>query len=571
MGVLHQSLTGMLMCKLPTLLLALALARTAVCVEKADSIVPESDSTDPSTALLTKKVAAPKSKYKECTISVHSCFAKVPNVPNPAWKKPADDFNKGLATMCVPEIKVKNAEAEKKHKEESKSKELCKKSEQNQKYIEKKLKLTQKKEKYAKAVAEGKEKYLEKKIKAANEANIKAVGKSVEFQKKAAEKSNKREDELYKKECASKESAFKAVREGKQKVQVVYVHGTTDAPAAPAAPHALPHPHHHHHHHVPTEPPHPHHLHKPVPVTKKVVVYDPAPSPAPSPAPASPASPHKLKEVLIKTGEQTKKSQLKSNELVEKSNLTGKEAVDKEQVVKHHHKPKKTGKEAAIKEAEAKEVDRKREIEQKLAVEKVKKEAAIKEIQQKKKVPGPPPPPPCNPVSALEKYVKKCRHAREKFHKAKVADEQHLKEVKRKDAARLEMDTCRLTRMVCKKIYSESSLDDKDLVGIIDGHSSKLMQALQNAEALEAKHAAELKFRICAAAAQDFKVFGKWVLYKDEGVGGLSGFGDKVKKHGPKLPMPPKPVATPPPPPPKSTKAAPKSTKTAPKSTKKVV
>jgi len=552
----------MLMCKLPTLFLVLALARTAVCIEKADSIVPESDSTDPSTAPLSKKVAVPKSEFKECTISVHSCFAKVPNVPDSAWKKPTDDFNKGLATMCVPEIKVKTAEAERKHKEESKSKELCKKSEQNQKYIEKKLKLTQKKEKYAKAVAEGKEKYLEKKIKAANEANIKAVGKSVEFQKKAAEKSNKREDELYKKECASKESAFKAVREGKQKVKVVYVHGGTDVPAAPAAPHALPHPHFphpHHHHHIPTPAPAPHPHHKPIPVTKKVVVYDPAPSPAPSPAPQSQ---HKREEVLIKTGEQTKKSQLKSNELVEKSNLTGKEAVDKEQMMKHQHKPKKTGKEAAIKEAEAKEVDRKREIEQKLAVEKVKKEAAIKEIQQKKSIPSPPAPPPCNPVSALEKYVKKCRHAQEKFHKAKVADEQHLKEVKRKDAARLEMDTCRLTRKVCKKIYSESSFDDKELVDVINGHSSKLMESLVNAEALEAKHAAELKFRICAAAASDFKAFGKWVLYKDEGVGGLSGFGDPVKKHEPKPPMPPKAVPSP---------AHPHSTKTAPTSKKKVI
>merc|ERR1711934_240233 len=44
-----------------------------------------------------------------------------------------------------------------------------------------------------------------------------------EFADKAAEKANNREDKLYKKECHSKESAFKAVREGKQKVKIVYV------------------------------------------------------------------------------------------------------------------------------------------------------------------------------------------------------------------------------------------------------------------------------------------------------------------------------------------------------------
>merc|ERR1712086_651396 len=66
--------------------------------------------------------------------------------------------------------------------------------------------------------------------------------------------------------------------------------------------------------------------------------------------------------------------------------------------------------EGACKEKESKESLRKSEIEQKLAVEKVKKEAATKEIAAKKAVPVVVKK--CNPVTALEKYVKKCRHTR---------------------------------------------------------------------------------------------------------------------------------------------------------------
>merc|ERR1719398_18460 len=43
-----------------------------------------------------------------------------------------------------------------------------------------------------------------------------------------------------------------------------------------------------------------------------------------------------LKEVLIKTGEQSHKAQLKSQELMQKSNSEGKMAVVKEEIEKHH-------------------------------------------------------------------------------------------------------------------------------------------------------------------------------------------------------------------------------------------
>merc|ERR1712025_530449 len=76
---------------------------------------------------------------------------------------------------------------------------------------------------YSKAISEGKQKFLEKKVKSAEEMTVKTAGKGKEFADKAAEKANKSEDILYKKECHSKETSFKAVREGKQKVKIVYV------------------------------------------------------------------------------------------------------------------------------------------------------------------------------------------------------------------------------------------------------------------------------------------------------------------------------------------------------------
>merc|ERR1711934_851738 len=130
----------------------------------------------------------------------------------------------------------KAAAKETKSKAEMKTKELCSKNEGNQKYAEKKLKLAAKKESYSKAVAEGREKFLEKKVKSAEEATAKQIGMTKEKATKSAEAANKREDELYKKECVSKETAFKAVREGKQRVKVVYVNAMPVVPAPAPAP-----------------------------------------------------------------------------------------------------------------------------------------------------------------------------------------------------------------------------------------------------------------------------------------------------------------------------------------------
>merc|ERR1711959_279215 len=142
-----------------------------------------------------------------CNMHVKSCFAHVKKEAAPVWKKPVSDFSGSYKTMCSAEITVK----------------LSKKSEQDQKFLEKRLKLTITKEKYSKSVGEGKEKYFTKKLAHAKEVTVKTAGKGKEFAHKLSEKSNKREDVLYKKECKSKEMAFKAVREGKQKMKIVYV------------------------------------------------------------------------------------------------------------------------------------------------------------------------------------------------------------------------------------------------------------------------------------------------------------------------------------------------------------
>merc|ERR1712072_23075 len=159
----------------------------------------------------------------DCKLVVGNCFNRVHHVDTPSWKKPVSLFSEGYRKMCSPEVKVKVAKKAAKVEAEKKHKELCKKSEANGKLQKKQLHLLLKKEKYSKAISEGKQKYLAKKVKSAEEMTVKTAGKGKEFADKAAEKSNKREDVLYKKECKSKEVAFKSVREGKEKVKIVYV------------------------------------------------------------------------------------------------------------------------------------------------------------------------------------------------------------------------------------------------------------------------------------------------------------------------------------------------------------
>merc|ERR1711990_40093 len=162
-------------------------------------------------------VPAPVAKPSACAADVKACFASRPDVGAPSYSKGVDHWRASFSSMCAPEISAKTAAKEKKKKAEMANKELCSKNEGNQKYAERKMKLALKKEKYSKAVAEGQEKFLEKKT------------------KKSAERADKREDELYKKECASKETSFKAVREAKTKVKVVYVNAVPKSvPAEPA-------------------------------------------------------------------------------------------------------------------------------------------------------------------------------------------------------------------------------------------------------------------------------------------------------------------------------------------------
>merc|ERR1711981_1260527 len=133
-----------------------------------------------------------------CSMHVKTCFAHVKKEAAPVWKKPVSDFSGSYKTMCSAEITVKLSEKSEKKKSETKHKALCKKSEQDQKFLEKRLKLTITKEKYSKSVGEGKEKYFQKKLAHAKEVTAKTAGKA-------------------------KEMAFKAVREGKQKMKIVYV------------------------------------------------------------------------------------------------------------------------------------------------------------------------------------------------------------------------------------------------------------------------------------------------------------------------------------------------------------
>merc|ERR1711959_610404 len=254
-----------------------------------------------------------------CNMHVKSCFAHVKKEAAPVWKKPVSDFSGSYKTMCSAEITVKLSEKSEKKKAEAKHKALCKKSEKDQKFLEKRLKLTITKEKYSKSVGEGKEKYFTKKLAHAKEVTVKTAGKGKEFAHKLSEKSNKREDVLYKKECKSKEMAFKAVREGKQKMKIVYVNKLPKK--AKKAKKAVK----KHHKKVVKKV---HKVHPKVVVKKKT---------------------HKkkklhvssLKEVLIKTGEQSHKAQLKSQELMQKSNSDGKMAVVKEEIEKHHEKKSK--------------------------------------------------------------------------------------------------------------------------------------------------------------------------------------------------------------------------------------
>merc|ERR1719478_1769261 len=429
---------------------------------------------------------------KSCSINVEECFAHIRRVESPVWKKPVSDYSGNYKTMCAPEVKVKVAKKQAKIDAEKKHKELCKKSEANGKLLKKQLDLSRKKEKYSKAVAEGKEKYLEKKVKSAEGMTVKTAGKGKEFADKAAEKANKREDKLYKKECHSKESAFKAVREGKQKVKIVYVK-------------SIPKPHKkvvkkHKKHVKKVVKKHKKHVKKVVKKHKKVVkkvkkVH------------------HKvhhvssLKEVLVKTKEGSEKASAKSAELIKKSNLSGKEAVAKEAISKSHHRKKKTHNgEKVHKESEHKkklgaETKAKSEIEQKLAVEKVKKKLTLKEIATKKEAPVPKKKK-CNPVSSLEKYVK-----------SKRTNEINLKEVKKKASFKLEELKCSMSRKVCKKIYSVSNIREAKVAKMVDDHNSQLQAALKKTEKFEATEATKMKYDICESAAKDMKYFSNKFLY----------------------------------------------------------
>jgi len=392
---------------------------------------------------------------------------------------------------------VKKAAQENKLKEEMNSKELCSKNEKNSKYSERKFKLAQKKEKYSKTVAEGQDKFLEKKIKSAQEGAIKTVGMSKEKSEKSAERASKREDELYKKECASKETSFKAVREARTKVKVVYVNYKlqTTMPAIPAPAVAA----------------------APGKIVKTVTVVKPAPAPAPVvdkttvyvPAPVTrTVIEHKVHhERQFKSKEVSEKTNAQSGEMLAKELAREKEAVGKEATHKQSHDVVlHKSNEGACKEKDSKEFSHKSEIKVKLAVEKVRKEIASKEANSKvikvvKKKP-------CNPESALETYVKHCKNTEEKLHKAKTIGEQQIKEAKVKSETRFENHKCKLAFKLCRMIFKHSMIRDSEISAMVTDHTRKMQEAYAKAELKRADLAAADKFHICESAASDIRYFG---------------------------------------------------------------
>jgi len=482
-------------------LAALAMAVVASAMPKTNEVVPEAElqlQFNPTLAM-----ARPKD---DCKLDVKDCFARQEKFVKPVWQKPLERFRVNFERMCQPEIKTKATKKETREKGEAKFKELCVKNEQNAKYTEKKVKLMEKKESYTKTVAEGKEKYLEKKRKFTRESREKAIGKTKEFQTKAESNEFKHEDELYKKECVSKETAFKAVREGKEKVKIVYYHPKLVLPEPkPPPPPAPPPP-------PPPAPPVVQPAPVPAPIIKKEIVYVPAPAPVKHQVVVETPI-HSLKETLVKNAEVTNKAQVKSSEVVVKNAANNRELLVKESLHKEsrqktrHDIVDETGlkaskKEVSCKERISKEDSVKSEIEQKLAVESVKKKTLKKEIARKAVVPKKKP---CSPQSSLEKYIKSCRAQEEKFNKSKITTEQTVKEVKVKAAKKLQKTECQLSRSICDRIHSDTSIKDEKLAEMIDDHTEKLEGEMKKSEQGEESEIVTLKFDICESAHADMK------------------------------------------------------------------
>merc|ERR1711981_1049383 len=178
---------------------------------------------------------------------------------------------------------------------------------------------------------------------------------------------------------------------------------------------------------------------------------------------------------------QSHKAQLKSQELMQKSNSEGKMAVVKEEIEKHHEKKSKHSTSGAVSKKEDKA---KSEIKTKLAVEKVKRENAGKE--SKSKIVKPKPAKPCNPVTALEIYVKKCKQKEEKFAKAKISHEAQVKEIKLKNKQHEEAKIYKLVHKTCKEIYSVSSLREDHVVKLVREHTKELEGAMAKTEKFQA-------------------------------------------------------------------------------------
>ena len=124
----------MLAMRLAAIALALAAACVAVSAE-TDTIVPEEPFSGPGISI-----------GEECSMDVKDCFVPLRHEAFPKFKEPVSFYQDSYESMCEPEKKHKQDVLAAKKTGEKRTKELCKKSEVNQKRMEKEVKLTEKKE-----------------------------------------------------------------------------------------------------------------------------------------------------------------------------------------------------------------------------------------------------------------------------------------------------------------------------------------------------------------------------------------------------------------------------------------
>merc|ERR1712070_405562 len=172
--------------------------------------------------------------------------------------------------------------------------------------------------------------------------------------------------------------------------------------------------------------------------------------------------------------------------------------------------PKREAREERQKAFESKEMKEKSEIQQKLAVEKIKKRAFNEE--KKTKVVAPPKKKKCNPISSLEKYVKGCKSKEEAFAKSKIQNEKTVKALTLKVKTTAEEVKCTLTDKICREITTVSTLRQEEIAKMIADHDKELTKSMKETQEMATAAAAKMRYEICESAAKNMKYFAKKFL-----------------------------------------------------------